>query len=68
MKRGTLNYLLLGDDDLECRRENMPLEELCLLDTAFISSDLEPYDLIVYSGKKGKKILKSRFFKGGIIK
>lgn len=67
MKRGTINFLLLGDDDLECRRENMPIEELCLLDTAFVSEDLIPYDLIVYQGKKGRKILKSKFFKGGII-
>lgn len=67
MKRGTLNYLLLDDNDLECRRENMPLEELCLLDTAFNSSDLAPYDLVVYQGSKGRKILKSKLFRGGII-
>lgn len=67
MKRMEIKTLLLGDDDLECRRENMPLKELNLLDTAFVLSDLEPFDLIVYEGKKGRKILKSRFFKGGII-
>lgn len=68
MKRGTINFLLLNDDDLQCRRENMPIEELCLLDTSFILSDLEPYDLIVYQGRKGVKVMKSRHFKNGIVK
>lgn len=62
-----LNTLILGDDDLECRKENTSIQELSLLDTAFTSSDLEPFDLVVYQGNKGVKILKSRAFKSGRI-
>lgn len=67
MIRKQVNLLVLSDDDMECRRENMPIEELGLVDTSFTLKDLEPFDIIVYQGRRGTKLLRSRNFKSGII-
>lgn len=60
MIRKSLQALIIGDDDLECKckKENLSLEDLNLTHVGFISSDLEKYDLVIYKGSKGTKILK----------
>ena len=59
--------LLVDDEDLNCEDKNITLTDLNLLNLSFNSEDLKPFDLIVYKGKKGTKILRSRYFKSGKI-
>lgn len=62
MKRLTLQTLLVGDDDLECTKPTdiVTIEDINLGKVGFRSFDLERYDMIVYKGKLGQKILKLR--------
>lgn len=53
--------LIVNDEDLECKdKKEKTLEELNLASLTFNFKDLKQFDLIVYSGKKGRKILKCR--------
>lgn len=53
--------LIVNDEDLECKdKKEKILEELNLASLTFNFKDLKQFDLIVYSGKKGRKILKCR--------
>ena len=67
MKRELLKTLVLGDDDLDCSCDKITMAELGISHVAFNEEDLAPYNLIVYSGKKGTKILRSTCFKTGEI-
>ena len=58
-----MNTLLVDDNDLECDCKDLKLENMTLQSLSFISSDLDKFDLIVYSGKRGTKILRSKYFK-----
>ena len=63
MIRKQMNTLLVDDNDLECDCKDLKLENMTLQSLSFISSDLDKFDLIVYSGKRGTKILRSKYFK-----
>lgn len=67
MDRRVVNTLVIDDKDLECNCDSITLKSLNISNVGFISSDLEKFDLIVYKGKKGQKILKSAITKTGII-
>ena len=58
MKRKVMNALIVDDNDLNCNCEGLTLEEINLGKAGFVNVDLEKFDLIVYKGKRGKKILK----------
>ena len=58
MKRKVMNTLIFDDNDLNCNCEGLTLEEINLGKVGFVNVDLEKFDLIVYKGKRGKKILK----------
>ena len=58
MKRKMMNTLIVDDNDLNCKCEGLTLEEINLGKVGFVNVDLEKFDLIVYKGKRGKKILK----------
>ena len=64
MERRTLSTLIVNDDDLECRKgkekKEIKLEDIKLSSVGFVMSDLEKFDLIVYKGKLGKKVLRIR--------
>ena len=59
-----LSTLIVNDDDLECRKgkekKEIKLEDIKLSSVGFIMSDLEKFDLIVYKGRLGKKVLRVR--------
>ena len=63
-----MNTLLVNDDDLECDCKSLTLDNMGVNNLNFISADIEKFDLIIYSGKKGTKILRSKYFKSGVIK
>lgn len=58
MKRQTMNTLIVDDNDLECKCDDLELDDINLGKLGFVNVDLERFDLIVYKGKRGKKILK----------
>lgn len=64
MERRTLSTLIVNDDDLECRKgkekKEIKLEDIKLSSVGFVISDLEKFDLIIYKGKLGKKVLRVR--------
>lgn len=67
MNRVSLKTLILGDDDVNCKVES-DVSKMNLDSTNFLPKDLDTYDLVVYQGKRGTKILKSRYFNGGTVK
>lgn len=66
MERRIINTLIVNDNDLDCKKE-LTLDNLTIASLGFISSDLAKFELIVYSGSKGVKILKSRYFSQGKV-
>lgn len=58
-----LSTLIVNDDDLECRKgkeKEIKLEDIKLSSVGFVMNDLEKFDLIVYKGRLGKKVLRIR--------
>lgn len=64
MERKNLSTLIVNDDDLECRKnkeeKSINLDDIKLSSVGFLMKDMEKFDLIVYKGKLGKKVLKLR--------
>lgn len=67
MDRRMICTLIVSDDELECKSQTLTLTDMNITHLSFQAKDLEKYDLIVYTGKKGTKILKSKYFKTGKI-
>jgi len=65
MDKRDIKTLIVGDNELECGK--ITLTEMNIKSLGFIEKDLKDYDLIVYKGKKGCKILRSRYFPAGKI-
>ena len=62
MLRKSISVLIVDDQDMDCKKklEDRTLEDIKLSSVGFLLSDLEKYDLIVYKGKLGQKILRLR--------
>ncbi len=60
--------LILSDIELHCNCKDLTLEDLNLTHIGLNMNILDKFDLIIYSGEKGDKILKSKFTKTGTIK
>lgn len=60
MDRKTLNTLIVDDNDLECecKTVDLTIDSINLSHVGFVANDLSKYDLIIYKGSKGTKILK----------
>lgn len=67
MERRVVNTLIVDDNDLDCNCEKVTLDNMTILNLGFISKDIEKFDLIVYVGKRGTKVLRSRFCNIGKI-
>ena len=67
MDRRQMNALLVSDSDLDCDCQDTTIDNMTVANLGFVSADLEKFDLIVYSGKRGTKILRSKYFKAGKI-
>ena len=68
MDRKLIKTLILNDDDLECDCKDLNINDLNLASVGFRFSDIENFDMIVYKGKRGEKILRSKYTGLGIIK
>lgn len=63
-----LDTLIIGDDELECKCEGKSIDEINISSIGFSIETLEKFDLIIYQGKKGTKIIKSKYTNTGVIK
>lgn len=67
MERRIINTLIVNDDDLDCKKDKLTLDNLSIASLGFILGDIAKFDAIIYSGKLGSKILKSKYYKTGKI-
>lgn len=63
-----LDTLIIGDDELECKCEGKSIDEINISSIGFSIETLNKFDLIIYQGKKGTKIIKSKYTNTGVIK
>jgi len=68
MEKRLINTLIVGDNELECNCKSLNIDKINISNVSFKDADLEKFDLIVYKGKKGQKILRSSITKLGVIK
>ncbi len=66
MNRQTIKLLVVDDNDVHCKTPTS-LTHMNLDSLNFIPADLDKYDMIVYQGKRGMKILKSRYTDTGTL-
>ena len=67
MNRKNISVLIVDDNDLECKNDKTTLSDLNLNNLNFKFEDIKEFELIVYKGKKGTKILKSDYFRTGKV-
>lgn len=60
MIRKDVKVLIVDDQDLDCRKkkEEITLEDIGINNVGFLLSDLEKYNIIIYKGRLGKKVLR----------
>lgn len=60
MTRKDVKILIIDDQDLDCKKkkEEITLEDIGINNVGFLLSDLEKYDIIIYKGRLGKKVLR----------
>ena len=60
MIRKDVKVLIVDDQDLDCKKkkEEITLEDIGINNVGFLLSDLEKYDIIIYKGRLGKKVLR----------
>ena len=67
MERKMINTLFVNDDDLECDCKEVNLDNLSIANVGFRLPDIERFDMVVYKGKRGEKILRSKYTSLGKI-
>lgn len=65
--KNNVKTLIIGDNELECECDKLTLQDLNANHIGFAASIINEYELIIYEGKKGTKILKSRYTKTGVV-
>lgn len=58
MERRIMNTLILGDEDMNCDCKDKTISDLNITMIGLNLSSLDKFDLIVYRGNKGVKILR----------
>ena len=60
MIRKDVKVLIVDDQDLDCKKkkEEITLEDIGINNVGFLLSDLEKYNIIIYKGRLGKKVLR----------
>jgi hypothetical protein len=67
MQRETVKLLLVNDDDMNCDISKDTIDTMNLGNVGFSLKVLDQYDMVVYVGAKGSKILKSKYTPLGLI-
>ena len=68
MDRRVVNMLIVNDDDLNCDCSSKTIDDITIVNVGFSIGVLDKFEMIVYKGSKGTKVLKSVYTKTGIIK
>ena len=68
MDRRVIKTLIINDDDLNCDCSSKTLEDINITSIGFSVSVIDSFDMIIYNGSKGTKIVKSVYTETGIIK
>ena len=58
MERRVMNTLILGDEDMNCDCKDKTINDLNITMIGLNLSSLDKFDLIIYRGNKGVKILR----------
>jgi hypothetical protein len=67
MKKFLIQTLTVNDDDLNCKDLSKEIETIDLGTLGFVSSDLDKFQSIIYSGSRGMKVLKHPIIPPGTI-
>ena len=67
MKKQNIKLLILDDADMNCDSKTDDLDKIGLENIGFSMLAILGYDMVVYEGTKGSKILKSRYTNKGKI-
>lgn len=67
MNQETVKLLVVNDDDMNCDIAKDTIESMNLGNVGFSKMVLDKYDMVVYVGAKGSKILKSKYTPLGLI-
>lgn len=59
--------LIIGDVELNCNCSEITINELNITHVGLSTAVLDKFDLVLYSGDKGTKLLKSTWTKTGTI-
>lgn len=60
MNRADVKLLIVNDADMNCDISKNTIDSMSIANVAFVKADLDKFDMIVYVGAKGSKILKSK--------
>ena len=67
MEQTSVKLLVVNDDDMNCDISKDTIDSMNLSNVGFSNLVLDKYDMVVYVGAKGSKILKSRYTPLGLI-
>lgn len=67
MNRVEPKVLILDDEDMNCNSKTKPITSIGINDIGLNSAILVKYDMVFYQGRKGCKLLKSKFTATGVI-
>ena len=67
MEQANVKLLVVNDDDMNCDISKDTIDSMSLSNVGFSNLVLDKYDMVVYVGAKGSKILKSRYTPLGLI-
>jgi len=67
MKKYTIQTLTVNDDDLNCKDLSKEIDTINIGTLAFVSSDLDKFQSIIYVGARGMKVLKHPIIPPGTI-
>lgn len=67
MEQANVKLLVVNDDDMNCDISKDTIDSMNLSNVGFSNLVLDKYDMVVYVGAKGSKILKSRYTPLGLI-
>ena len=67
MKRSNIKLLILNDEDMNCDSKNSSIDNMGVENIGLSMFAIQDYDLVIYEGTKGSKILKSKYTKKGKI-
>ena len=61
MNRADVKLLIVNDADMNCDIAKDTIDNMSIANVSFVKADLDRFDMIIYVGDKGSKILKSKY-------